>query len=266
MEPKEPMQDQPGGSESPGDSPVAPAAPETPAAKEVPAAPKATADPSAAIKDHRAIDAYEALARKRKKKSLMLAIAGFAIVVIGTVILFTLSQSLQDRLMYHYDFDKSVSGWVPMGSPLGTVTRVPGPPRDGKASGCLCYAYRATPGGFTGIVRFVPTLKYLSKIEFWCYSEHEAELTVGLEEDDGSSYLYVFSLKPGEWKQISALPESFVLNRSSKDENGMLDIDQLSPKVLFADVSGLKGMQFESRFYLDDLVITRRKDNAPRSL
>lgn len=194
----------------------------------------------------------------RKKASGLVVIAGALILVIAViVVLMLVSASVEKKPVYYYSLQGSLSGWTTKGSPPGLIASAVGPPRDGKTSKCMRYVYKATAGGFTGVVKMMPDLKGLTSIDFWIWSKLDGEFVLGLEEDDGSSYIYIFQAPKEKWTHVEAAPERFMMNQDSQDENGMLDTDQLSSPLFVADVSGLRGKEYENTIYMADLTIRR---------
>lgn len=194
----------------------------------------------------------------RKKRTSLFMLGGALLLVIALIIgIVIISASVTRKPVYYYSMQGSLSGWTTKGSPPGIIASVAGPPRDGKASKCLRYVYKATAGGFTGVVRMMPDLKGLTSIDFWIWSGLDSEFVLGLEEDDGSSYIYLFKAPKGKWTHIETAPAYFLLNEDSQDENGWFDPDRLSSPIFIADVSGLRGKEYDNTIYLADLTIRR---------
>ena len=194
---------------------------------------------------------------KKKRSSLFLLGGALLIVIALIIILAVISASVKRKPVYYYSLQGSLSGWTTKGSPPGIISSFLGPPRDGKAAKCLRYVYKATAGGFTGVVKMMPDLKGFTSVDFWIWSGLDSDFVIGLEEDDGSSYIYLFNVPKEKWTHIEAAPERFLLNEDSQDENGTLDVDSLSSPVFIADVSGLRGKEYDNTIYLADLTIKR---------
>jgi hypothetical protein len=194
---------------------------------------------------------------KKKRSSLFLLGGALLLVIVLIIILMVISASVTKKPVYYYSLQGSLAGWTTKGSPPGIIESVVGPPRDGKAAKCLRYKYKATAGGFTGVVRMMPDLKGLTSVDFWIWSGLDGEFVIGLEEDDGSSYIYIFKAPKEKWTHIEAPYGYFVLNEDSQDENGWLDTDRLSSPLFIADVSGLRGKEYDNTIYLSDLTIKR---------
>ncbi|MHC9542446.1 MAG: hypothetical protein AB9903_23285 [Vulcanimicrobiota bacterium] len=194
---------------------------------------------------------------KKKRSSLFLLGGALLFVIVLIIILVAISASVTKKPVYYYSLQGSLSGWTTKGSPPGIITSVAGPPKDGKTTKCLRYVYKATAGGFTGVVKMMPDLKGLTSVDFWIWSGLDSEFVIGLEEDDGSSYIYLFNAPKEKWTHIEATPERFLLNEDSQDENGWFDTDRLSSPLFIADVSGLRGKEYDNTIYLADLTIKR---------
>ncbi|GEM_PF-1646504 len=199
------------------------------------------------------LDSYN----RKKRSSLFLLGGAVLLLIVLIIIMAVISATVTEKPVYYYSLRSSLAGWTTKGSPPGDISSFAGPARDGKASKCLRFVYKATAGGFTGVVKMMPDLKGLTSIDFWIWSKLNGEFVLGLEEDDGSSYIYIFHAPAEKWTHVEAIPETFLMNRDSQDENGILDTDQLSSPLFIADVSGLRGNEYDNTIYLSDLTIKR---------
>jgi len=171
--------------------------------------------------------------------------------------LFIGSYRLYNQKEYFYRFDRSVKGWSAIGTPEGIIALAPDEPVPDRGKGCLKYAYVAMKEQFTGVAMWVPNLKYLSTIEMWVASDETRDLVIGVEQDDGASFLYYVPVQKGVWKYARAAPRMFMLNQATPSRSLEMDVAKLMNKILLADVSGLRDTTGPNRISIAALKVTR---------
>jgi hypothetical protein len=215
-------------------------------------------EPAAAgnmLKDPEAATPYP-VAVRRKSLWFWPALA-LLVVVICLAGLFFASYVMYNQRSYYYRFDRSVKGWSPMGQPEGMVDIVPDMEAPEGGKGCLRYSYAAVKDQFSGVAMWVPNLKHMASIEMWVKSDESRDLVIGVEQEDGASFLCYVPVRQGVWTYAKAEPRFFILNLATPSRSLQLDVSRLMNKIFLADVSGLRGTTGPNRFHISALKVTR---------
>lgn len=135
-----------------------------------------------------------------------------------------------------FDFEDGVQGFTGITIKDGQIT-----PGDGSTasvtnakelvksgSGSLLYSFTVEPGKIRALIGEAKLPAGTQSVRFWVRSANQTNLLFTLREQDGSSYQLPFHIPQHEWTQVSANLNELRLGEGDTDENGKLDVDQVS--------------------------------------
>ena len=169
------------------------------------------------------------------------------------------------KVVIEKDFEKDIFGWmVPkMFAAIftGDLTHATGEgeAKSGRGALKLSHEYAA---GKIGIASFMGArLKEVNQVDFWIRSEKKTLIYVAVSERDNSYYGTAFELGPAEgWHRCVVDYSDFSLGDDSKDENNILDPDQVT-SVSISDLGAFVGAKGKNAILIDDF----RGLNVPRA-
>ncbi len=138
------------------------------------------------------------------------------------------------------NFTKGMDGWSTDSGEL-KVSRS----ADGKK--LLHWEYRVKPGGFNLLYKKSGAGKFkgMTKLILMLKSDRSGILAINLNEKDGSTYQTYVRLTKDAWTKYDLPPSQFLFDRESRDENGRLDLDEVT-MITIGEIGGFTG-QLEGR-------------------
>ena len=155
---------------------------------------------------------------------------------------------------FHDTFETGTDGWfVARFAPMiiGELTRTEEEGYAKEGEGALALSYTIEPGKIPFAVRMATGINRLS---LWIRAvDRPADVLVGAQERDESSYQHMLHLEPAEgWKRLDLDLAQFVLGDDSTDENGRLDFHEIR-SVSVVDASGFLGGEGDNVLLIDDV-------------
>jgi hypothetical protein len=155
-------------------------------------------------------------------------------------------------------FETGTDGWfVARFAPeiIGELARTDEEGRARVGRGALALSYDLRPGSVPLAVRMVPGRGDIDAFSVWIRTERRpAEVIVGVQERDDSSYQTMLHLEPADgWKHFEFDLAGFFLADDSEDENGRLDFHEIR-SVSIADAAGFMGGKGENALLIDEAV------------
>lgn len=173
----------------------------------------------------------------------------FVAVCLAAVASNALCQPAQ-ALLYD-DFEKGQSVWFVLGA--GKVVIAKGDAHSGQMALSFSYAK-----GIAVAVMPTAPLPRARSVSFWIKPSSTTVLLFALQENDGSRYAAAFCVIGGKWQFVQLSIDDFSLMPDTQDENGRLDMDQVS-MIGFADAITLfqpGGVAQERTILIDDLLVS----------
>lgn len=175
------------------------------------------------------------------------------------------------------DFEQSLVNWIPVEIETGggkerinfsledSVALIREEDKAAQGRGTLRYTYRVGHGrvdALTGAAKRI-TMARPRALRFRLKADHSAFFGVMLSERDKSEYSVGFYHNKGTWQPVALSFDDFKLSSDSTDENGRLDLDQVSTIVLL-DAAGLLGQlqtlpTEERTLWLDDVAVSQQE-------
>ncbi len=170
-----------------------------------------------------------------RPRTLLLLCGG---AITGILLVFQLDPCSPSRTL-RYTFEKDTEGWLAIGPPGQTRTRlrvVPNPLGFPHGKRSLEVHYLVEKGELRGAFRKVDGLVGRA-LRARFQADRSTLVVVGLVEADGSTYQSAIEAESGEWQEAEAPFDRLTLSGESSDENGRLDLDQV--RMLFiSDAAG----------------------------
>ncbi|MBI5830805.1 MAG: hypothetical protein HZB16_00655 [Armatimonadetes bacterium] len=155
-----------------------------------------------------------------------------------------------------YSFENGLATWdkVGNGAPLAVQTKVA---HEGSALEAKYTIDAQNPVGGAGVL-VAPRLAEAKSIKFRLRTSAPVVIAVAFKENDGSQYQSLLTSPADTWSDADLSLDRFRLAPNTKDENGMLDLDQVN-WVGVMDVTKvmpqIKVPDGERTLWLDDLSI-----------
>jgi len=157
-----------------------------------------------------------------------------------------------------YTFEETTEEWVPVPSATAgdetlSLTDETADVKVGKHS--LKIHYKTEQGKIAGIVHPVNGV-IGGGVRVWLKTDSAATLVLGLVEKDGSAYMRPVQTLANDWLHAELPFSAFTLSNDSKDENGVLDLEQVGTLIV-ADAAGfMPGAGVERTLWMDDYEIS----------
>jgi len=133
--------------------------------------------------------------------------------------------SVNGKLLFH--FEGSTDGWRGLDGDAGvSVETAPISVKEGK--GALRYGYPVQQGVMSVLCRSGLSVAGAKSVSFWIKTSRPGMFGLALIEKDGSNYFVLFGTRTNAWQKVSYDLDELQLSDDSKDENAVLDADQLS--------------------------------------
>ena len=191
----------------------------------------------------------------KNTKNIILACFSVFGIIIGCI--FLISARYDKEIVF--DFEESTQGWTALAGGKVLLTHQ----ESYEGNNALEFRYIIKPGQFAAVGIGNLNLVGIRKFFFWIKTDVPSLLAVVTEENDGSSYNYAFSTQENQWQKIEFSTAAFELDEDSRDENGILDLDQVDG-LLIADVTGFFGSNPGPRIlWLDDFRLSEEPFTPP---
>ncbi len=155
------------------------------------------------------------------------------------------------QALFYDDFEKGRSVWFVLGN--GKVGIAKGDAHSGQMALSFSYAK-----GIAVAVMPTAPLPRARSISFWVKPSSTTVLLLALQENDGSRYAAAFCVIGGKWQLVQLSVDDFMLMPDTQDENGKLDMDQVS-MIGLADAITLfqpGGVAQERTILVDDFLVS----------
>lgn len=186
----------------------------------------------------------------------------FAAIIIAVLLIALLKVgeiSLLQKKTLRYDFGKGNYSFKPVGSvgqkegTLSIVESIEG----SDNNRCLQFEYYNKVDSFIGIGTMEPDLSGLKEIRLRIRSGEDRIFAISLDELQGRVFIYPFELKKGQWTEITAKPEDFIISAHLQETERKLNPAELSRRLVIADLSGDRGIIGPNTFWVDWIEIAK---------
>ena len=172
--------------------------------------------------------------------------------------------------LFDFESDALLPPWVAAdGSATLSITHDPANVAAGD--GALEFAYNARPGVFQQISAGGLGAASANSLSLRLKASSPTSISLGVAERGGAQYQGLLWIEADKWVDVRTPLADLLLAQDSFDDNGRLDVDQISGFFL-ADLSNLPGevgqalgrKEGEQRLWLDDLALTDEPQVRPR--